>query len=154
MLAINAARGRDAPAPPWPRARPAIGLLIALTVIGYYGSKIGETFEPQVTINTDAPVTEGPIAEFVVESVTSRDFQIVVRTGVCTTADYSWERLGTAGSASTGSASNDVCANSHILTATAGERLEPGTDYLVTATFTSADGVQSSFEHSVTTNTD
>ncbi len=146
MVAINTAPGRDLPPPPWPRLRPAIGLLIALGVIGYYGSKIGDEVEPQLMINTDAPVADGPVAEFVAESATPRDFQIVVRTGICTTAEFSWEGAG-----SRGSGTNEVCASAHILSPPQGELLEPASDYTVTATFTSEDGEQSSFEWLVST---
>ncbi len=149
MLAINAAPGRELPPPPWPRLRPAVGLLIALGVIGYYGSKIGDEPTPQLVVNTDSVVDDGPIAEFVVESATPRDFQIVVRTGVCTTAEFEWE-----GEGSKGSDVFDRCVSAHILSPPASAQLEPDTDYAIAATFTSDEGRQSSFERTIRTTSD
>lgn len=123
--------------------------MVALCVIGYYGSKIGEETTPYLVIDTDAEITDGPIAEFVVEASTPRDFQVVVRTGVCTTAEFEWEGPG-----SKGSSTNDVCVNSHILSPPPGNVLQPDSEYLLTATFTSDDGVKSSFEHRVSTGRD
>ncbi len=146
MLAINAAPGRELVDPPWPRLRPALGLLVALGVIGYYGSKIGDDVRPEVVIDTGAEAVPGPEAELVLSSATPRDFQVVVRTGVCTTVQFAW-----VGAGSEGEDVIDRCVSSHILSPPAGVRLVPDSDYFVTATFTGEDGTQSSFEYRLAT---
>ncbi|MEZ5229151.1 MAG: hypothetical protein R2710_21530 [Acidimicrobiales bacterium] len=115
-------------------------------VIGYYGSKIGDEAAPPLQINTDAPIVESPVAEMVVESSTPRDFQVVVRTGICTTVEFEWEGPG-----SNGTDTIDTCVSAHILSPPPEHRLEPDSEYLLTATFTSEEGGQSSFEHVVAT---
>lgn len=148
MVAINTAPGREATPPPWPRLRPAIGLIIAFAFLGFYGVQIGEPVDPPLMIDTAAPEADSPLAEFVLANSTSRDFQIVVRTGMCTVAEYSWEP---AAGGPKNSTSNERCSSSHILTPTAGITLSPDTDYLVTATFTNEEGVKSSFEYEIAT---
>jgi hypothetical protein len=65
---------------------------------------------------------------------------------VCTTVEWSWSGPG-----STGEATKDRCATSHILSPPITDRLRNETTYQVSARFADADGNEAGYSTSITT---
>ncbi len=130
---------------PWPRFRPAAGLLIAAGVLGFYGSQIGVEADPEMVVETAGVAVERPRPHEVTRSASPHDFSLVISTGVCTTVEWEW--VGP----TEGSAIEETCTTSHVLSPTPNDPIEPGSIYDVQATFTDAEGVQASFATSIET---
>jgi hypothetical protein len=130
---------------PWPRLRPALGIGVATVVLGYLLVNIG--VEPRPPLFVDAATEiDAPHATEVVRSVSAHDFSIVVKTGVCTTLEWSWSGPG-----STGDDVKERCATSHILSPPITERLDDGASYQVSARFADPDGNEAGYSTSITT---
>ncbi len=130
---------------PWPRFRPAAGLVVAAGVLGFYGSQIGSEERPEVLVETAGVAMERPRPEEVTRVESPRDFSLVISTGVCATVEWDWS------GPTSGSAVNETCTTSHVLSPTPNDPIEPSSTYEVQATFTDAEGVQASFATTIET---
>lgn len=134
---------------PWSRLRPALGVGIAVVVLGYFGSQIGPpTGGTGLVVDTAGAGEPWPVATEIVRQSSPHDFQIVVNTIVCTNVEWTWDGPG-----STGTASSERCATSHILSPPVSERLRNGARYVVSAEFVDDNGATAVFDTVVTTAT-